>query len=163
MNQPWLITSDWPLRAFDSNAAKNSPLRVAPLRAVAHKPAFMLDEESIPPTRARPAAGTCPPARAPGRPGRRCGPTSRLAAIAPIADHHYVNRADLQCVARRNQLLPRSTVGVHRVHDAGAVLDRGVWSVVEARACLLVTNRAEFCFCLLHDALLFCVMRRVRR
>src|SRR5262245_10548800 len=47
MNQPWLITSDWPLRAFDSNAAKNSPLRVAPLRAVAHKPAFMLDEESI--------------------------------------------------------------------------------------------------------------------
>jgi hypothetical protein len=24
MNQPWLTTSDWPVRAFDSNAAKNS-------------------------------------------------------------------------------------------------------------------------------------------
>jgi hypothetical protein len=24
MNQPWLTTSDWPVRAFDSNTAKNS-------------------------------------------------------------------------------------------------------------------------------------------
>src|SRR5262245_22487334 len=24
MNQPWLTTSDWPVRAFDSNAAKNA-------------------------------------------------------------------------------------------------------------------------------------------
>jgi hypothetical protein len=23
MNQPWLTTSDWPVNAFDSNAAKN--------------------------------------------------------------------------------------------------------------------------------------------
>src|SRR5215475_8539641 len=47
MNQPWLTTSGWPVTAFDSHAAKNSALRIAPSRAVAHKPAFMLDEESI--------------------------------------------------------------------------------------------------------------------
>ena len=57
------------------------------------------------PTRARPAAGTCRPARPPGRPGRRCGPASRLAAIAPIADHQHVKLADPQRVARWNQLV----------------------------------------------------------
>src|SRR5215475_9538363 len=39
------------------------------------------------PTRARPAAGTCRSARPPARPGRRCGPTSHLAAlVAPLRD-----------------------------------------------------------------------------
>ena len=44
-----------------------------------------------------------------------------------------------------------------RVVSKDSLLDV-VWGVVEARACLLVTNRTGFCFCLRHDALMLCVI-----
>src|SRR5262245_35337678 len=55
------------------------------------------------------------------------------------ADHQHVNLADPVRVARRNQLVPRSTVDVLRVHLVGAVLDRRLRGVVQAHVCLLLT------------------------
>ena len=65
----------------------------------------------------------------PGRPDGRVGVVAQHRAWQrehPIADHQHVNLADLQRVARRNQLVLRSAVDVPRVHRVGAVLDRGV-------------------------------------